>query len=108
MELLDSETDVFLFPSGPLKLSQLFLPGHAPWLQARGRAVLRFFLVDEFGYPVVNGGSDSELGVPILPIYSLFNGEPRSYLEFPSHPMNGDFFWGDPKSWVKSGRSTLW
>ena len=40
-------------------------------------------------YPVVTGGSDSELGVfifPILgPIYSLLNGEPRSYMEFPNH-----------------------
>ena len=26
-----------------------------------------------------------ELGVFIFPIYSLFNGEPRSYLEFPNH-----------------------
>ena len=30
-------------------------------------------------------GSDSELGVPIFPIDSLFNGEPRSYLDFPNH-----------------------
>ena len=26
-----------------------------------------------------------ELGVFIFPIYSLLNGEPRSYLEFPNH-----------------------
>ena len=28
-----------------------------------------------------------ELGVFIFPIYSLFNGEPRSYLEFPNHQI---------------------
>ena len=26
-----------------------------------------------------------ELGVSIFPTYSLFNGEPRNYLEFPNH-----------------------
>ena len=30
------------------------------------------------------GGSDSEPG-GVFPIYSLLNGEPRSYLEFPKH-----------------------
>ena len=28
-------------------------------------------------YPVVNGGSDSELGVPIFPRKNVFNGEPK-------------------------------
>ena len=40
---------------------------------------------DAINYPVVNGGSDSELGVSIFPRYVLLNGEPRSYLEFPNH-----------------------
>ena len=34
------------------------------------------------------GGSDSELGVFTFPIYSLFNGEPGSYLEFPNHQID--------------------
>ena len=37
---------------------------------------------------MVNGGSDSELGVLtvlIFPIDSPLNGEPRRYLEFPNH-----------------------
>ena len=35
-------------------------------------------------------GSDkrSELGVFIFPIYSLFDREPRSYLEFPNHLLD--------------------
>ena len=35
--------------------------------------------------PVVGRERFGAFGVPICPIYSLFNGEPRSYLEFPNH-----------------------
>ena len=35
----------------------------------------------EGNYPVVNGGRFGAFGVPIYP---LFNEEPRSYLEFPT------------------------
>ena len=31
------------------------------------------------------GGSQGAFGVPIFPTYSLLNGEPRSYQEFPNH-----------------------
>ena len=39
-----------------------------------------------------SGGSDSELGVFIFPTHSLFNGEPRSYSEFPNHLTVNDPF----------------
>ena len=33
-----------------------------------------------------------ELGVPIFPIYSLSNGGPRSYREFPNHLLIHDVY----------------
>ena len=38
-----------------------------------------------------------ELGVPIFPMYSLFDGEPRSYLEFPNHLIDNHIVVGEPK-----------
>ena len=42
------------------------------------------------GYPVVREGA-KELGLSIFPIHSIFNGEPRSYLEFPNHLIDQEF-----------------
>ena len=36
-------------------------------------------------YPVVTRELSGVCGVFIVPIYSLFHREPRSYLEFPNH-----------------------
>ena len=42
------------------------------------------------GYPVVRRERFGAFGVPIFPIYSLFDGEPRSYLEFPNHLVDNN------------------
>ena len=42
----------------------------------------------------LSGGSEGtkELGVSIFPLYFPFNGEPRSYLEFPNHLIDASCF----------------
>ena len=70
-------------------------------------------------YPVVGRERFGAFGVSIFLIYFLFNGEPRSYLEFPNHltvleiyplvenhtwlagksPMNGGFIRTNADKW---------
>ena len=43
--------------------------------------------------------SQGAFGVPIFPIYSSFNGEPRSYFEFPNHLL---------ETLIHRGAATFW
>ena len=65
----------------PLHLAAAEAEMRPAWgLDAPGKMVM-------YSYPVVRRERFGAVGVPIFPIDSLFNGEPRSYLEFPNHAI---------------------